>query len=718
MTLRSMSWKKKGEKKIFFFSVIALFYCAGMKTEAHFPMIKAYSFENQTLSSRGGKITVHFRIKGRNESQSYKGILKGIYKKGRQKSNSSRKEKFLIVWKEALVKREQSFSRSMQVEKLYSEVKSSFIPRGTELEVKGDLHTFFLKIQEIYKKDWLLSHKSPSLEDKKKGMFSEKISSVEKSFTKGNYNSEEKRYLGQEGFSLQPFQKKKKKQKKVKGSFSENSLGFIPENLEIDILKEGCSVRIDKKQESAIIQTRSIIRKNGKIYKEEPCSDSNERYPLKKHYEECPDYILKEEGRVHPQYKHYWVDDKGEVHRVDEICKPDEDITFEILEEEDACDLDVDLKKMTAHQMATLIYKDYRKRRIVIEECRPHSKKEELRLEKIFCGYHHNFEEKKSIPQTRIVTFIKGHERRITPCRDDGEALPHQGSTLGCPPIVDPQSGKRFVQVRVMIESREGPLFLTRCRPSQELEETTEGCSQKFDHNFETGQSKGYSRFFYKSGDQRIFVTDCEPSEHVFLHHTRLIGYVHNDETKSSQPQIEIYIDVPYAGSVVIKNSKEQEASLPSIAYTPEDIQVLADEENAFYEGCFKIVPQHEVQIYRRPDGTFFKEIIGKALPEKSKNLCKVYEEMHEHKSSSWYMKSGNRPTEDIHWPSGSFDGEWLGCGEARQKAPWGSSGLPFFLYHSSFLEKRLRTELPSGDVSFSSWEKMSPVQNIRTQIC
>ena len=721
MNMKTVSWQKKEVKKISFFLLVWIFNFWCIKLEAVLPTLKVYILSDQTFVSGGGEIAAGLTVNPQKGSQNLRYLIKGVYKKVSQKSSQkvdlSEKERFVITWQNVILKPGKVSPKKIVVKEIYSDVERSFMKAGNQLMIKGNYRSLLFKIQEILKKERTLQTRYSSLRDKKRGSFSERDPVLEKSFTKESFSPREKRRLGQEFQNLGPYQKRHKKQKKAKEQGSENSQVFVSETMEVEILKEGCFPRIDRVQESAIVQTRSIIRKNGKIYKEEACSDSSERYPLKKRYEGCQDQILKEERQVHPQYKWYWVGENGHIHDVEDACKPDEDITFEILEEEEPCDLDVNLNQMTARQMAELSYKDYRKRRILIEACRPHSQKESLLLEKIFCGYHHNFELGKSTPQTRIITSIKGQERRITSCSDDGEPLVHQLSNMGCEAIIDTVSGRKFSQGRVLIESPEGPLFLTLCRPSQELEETWEGCSHRFDHELEVGQSRGYSRFFYKKGPHVVYVTECEPSAQVFLHQVRHVGFVHDDEAKSSKAQTEIYIDVPYAGNVLVDAARVRNDS-PVIVYKSENIKDRLDLENAFYEGCFKITPQIRVQVYRRPDGSVFEEIIGKGISEKSQNLCKIFEETSEHKSSSWLVKSGNRATEDVHNPGGSFDGEWLGCGEARSRAPWGRSGIPFFLYHSSFLEKRLRTEFPSGEVTFSSWERLSPTQTVRTQIC
>ncbi|HQS84739.1 MAG: hypothetical protein B7Y25_07375 [Alphaproteobacteria bacterium 16-39-46] len=489
-----------------------------------------------------------------------------------------------------------------------------------------------------------------------------------------------------------------------------------PDSIDVEILKEGCSPRIDEIQELVMIQTRSLTRKNGKVIKEEPCSDSNEHYLIRKRYEGCADKVSKEQNLAWPQYMRYWIDGTGSIQEIDRSCITDTDTSFELKEDEKACKILSDFTAMVATVQAELYYKDRKKRRVVVEECRPLRGAAPLRLEKVACAPRHDFERKCSWAQSRIIAEREGQKIRMTPCSDEGEPMAHQISTVGCDPIID-GSGHRFAQVRMSIETPQGPIFITPCRPGQELQETTEGCDTKFDHNLVSGQSQGYTRFFHEIRGIKTYVTDCLPSSHFFDHQRRLRGYEHHDDLKSSRPKTKIYITVPYAEDVVVDSEKVRDDE-PSIPYTVGEVKEELCLNEVKFEGCFKITLRTRIQVYKRPDGTIFEEVIGEGVPLKSHNLCKTSEELYERKSSSWLVKSGDRATEDVHWPGGSFKGEWLSCGEARNKAPWGGSGCSFFLYHSSFYETRSKTEFPSGEVSFTPWEK-SPIPGISTrQLC
>lgn len=650
-----------------------------------------------------------------------------------------------VVWGEMGIETKKELKKEAihgKIESLFR-YKSVLLPRKTKLKIKGDIASLKAQgetllearrthmsedrkeeMREKLFKGPLLKENEEEHRSKKEALIQENADSVfhvrDLDAKENSKDESDKKELenpqgsNQKSFQInsrkrqgQPFIPLKIEAKEPKKEVLSEKLP-PPDLIDVEILKEGCSPRIDETQEMVVIQTRSLTRKNGKVIKEEPCSDSNEHYPIRRRYEGAPDKVSKEQGLAWPQYMRYWIDGTGSLQEIDRNCLCDTDNPFELREDEKACEVLPDFTSMRAIRQAQLYYKDRKKRRVVVEDCRPLTGAVPLMLEKVACDWRHDFERECSWAQSRIIAVQEGQEIRMTPCSDEGEPMAHQISTVGCDPIIEAGSGRRFAQVRTIIETPQGPLLITPCRPSQELQETPEGCETKFDHNLESGQSRGYTRFFHDIRGIKTYVTDCQPASQVFEHQRRLTGYEHHDDLKSSRPKTEIYIKVPYRGEVLVDSEKVREGE-PSISYTIGEIKEELCPNEAKFEGCFQITPKKRIQVYKRPDETLFEEVIGEASPLKSHNLCKTSEELYERKSCSWYIKSGGRATEDIHWPHGEFKGEWLSCAEARSRVHWGQGGYPFFLYHTSFYETRIKTEFPSGEVSFTPWER-SPI--------
>ena len=660
-----------------------------------------------------------------------------------KKFGSFPQEVIQVVWFEVGIETKRSLKKGILSEKIRSSFRfgNSLLPKRTKLKIKGNLTGLLSKVQFLLKEDAAHSDEE-TFSEKRRGSLSEndqdkvlkKRSSGEaeksssgdqeriKDQKRESYRANMRKAVNpfllssriREGQMFQPLIPEKKE---AKTQEEKQEKLPIADSMEIEILKEGCAPRIDDSQGMVIIQTRSNILKNGLIVKREICSDSSERYQIKKRYDGCLDKISKDQGFAWAQYKRYWTDGVGSVHEIDRECQVDEDMFFEILEQEKACALSIDLKELTAQRMAELYYKDRKKCHITLEECRPLKGAAPLKLEKIFCGYNHDFERKLSFPQTRIIALLEGKEIRITPCVDDGDGIIHEISHGGCDPIIDRESGRRFAQVRTIIETKQGPKSITGCRPSQELQETHIGCETKFDHDLEIGKSRGYTRFFHTIRDIKTYVTDCMPSDVTFPHQIRIKGWDHFDDLKASKPRTEIYIEVPYAGSILVDAARLR-SNAESVPYQPKAIHQKKDEQKAKFEGCFKITPLKRIQVYERPDHSQYEVFIGEDRPERSQNLCKISEETQEYKSSSWVWSLHGRPFTDA-WRSGGSMVGWVSCEVVSGRINMSrGDGWSFFLYYHSQLQKRTKTDFPSGQIEYTPWQIFGPSQKVREQTC
>lgn len=669
-----------------------------------------------------------------------------------KKFGKSPQEVVKVVWTELGVEKKQRLKRAKLASRVESafRYRSSLLPRKTKLKIKGDMKALMLQAEYLLASEDIKETPEAEKRGEKDGpQIAPQSENSRREITEAERREEQEQEVSirelaskvpererkeaeqpQSGMQrpFMPSSRKRQGQEfqptkiepkhEAKQEPKEQKLP-PPEGVEVEILKDGCRPRLDEIQELAIIQTRSITRKGGTVIKQEPCSDSNEHYPIRRTYDGCDDKLDKDQELVYPQYRRYWVDGQGELHEVDRTCVPDQENPLELIEDEKACELISDLGMMTAQRMAELYYKDRKKRRIVVEECRPLTGSPVLRLEKVVCGYRHDFDRELSFPQSRIIALQQGQEIRITPCADDGDGIPHQISTVGCDPIVERDSGRRFVQIRTIIETPQGPVLITGCRPSQELQETFEGCEAKFDHDIEAGQSRGYTRFFHDIRDIKTFVTDCMPSNRTFHHQHRLVGYEHDDIHKISKPKTEIFIEVPYAGVVLVDSAKIRvgDRALP---YVPKEIREELDPRKTRFEGCFKITSKKRIQIYTRPDQTLFEEIIGEGAPERSHNLCVTTEETQQSKSCSWaHSYHGGRPSGDRIYPGGSSAG-WLSCSEAAGKITnWlRGNGSTFRLYYYLQAIKRTKTAFPSGEIHYSPWQVFGPAQMTQEQSC
>lgn len=715
------------------------------KTSSKSQEVSVFTISETSLSSPRGEIIADVRsfLKRKRREQTPL-LLFGKFKK----FGNFPQEIIHVVWVEAGVETNKTLKKEPLVKKIQSSFRygSPLLPKRTKLKVKGDLAYLLAKAESLLKSEKAETpdqsiHKKRqnsrqeeerffSLKERSKSLVLENDSSLHKD--QERKKSSKKPYYGEgkRGMSFFPlsrmregvlfksfFPEKREERHEEKTEEKKDDKQSFPDSIEVEILTEGCEPRIDDLHDVVVIQTRANTLKNGVIIKREACSDSSERYPIKRRYDKCPDKISKEEGFAWAQYTRYWVNGRGEIHEIDRECRVDEDIFFEILEREDACALSVDFKALTALRMAELYYKDRKKQAVVLEECRPLKGIGPLKLEKVFCGYAHDFERGVSFLQTKIIALLEGREVRIAPCSEEGEGFIHQTSSIGCEAIIESESGKRFAQVRTIIETQQGPLLITGCRPSQELEETYNGCETKFDHDMEVGKSRGYTRFFYAVGDHKTYVTECLPCHLTFPHHVRITGYEHFDDLKFSKPKTEIYIDVPYAGSILVDGTRLR-SDAQSLPYHPKEIRHAKDELKSRFEGCFKLTPLKRIQIYERPDQSLYEEFIGEGEAKRSENLCKTSEETQEAKSSSWVWSFHGKPFTDTWHPGGGAMG-WISCVEASNRISLQrGNGWSFFLYYYSQVQKRLKTIFPSGEINYTPWQVFGTPQKIKEQTC
>ncbi len=202
------------------------------------------------------------------------------------------------------------------------------------------------------------------------------------------------------------------------------------------------------------------------------------------------------------------------------------------------------------------------------------------------------------------------------------------------------------------------------------------------------------------------------------MHHTRVVGYQHDDAQKVSYPLTEVYIYSPNKEEYRISAPKKRE-DIPPLNYISRKTEDILDTKNSYYEGCYKITPRRKIHIYERPDQTLYQEILGNSSSVKSGNLCRTYEETQVHKSSSWILTHNGKEHSDPYFPPGSFDGEWLTCATVQRFIPWHSrSGVEFFLRHHSSRKKRTKTEYPSGKIIFGEWATLEGATTVATTTC
>ncbi len=627
--------------------------------------------------------------------------------------------------------------------------KGSFLEKSTALALKGDEKEFIHQVRQFIKTDEMLP-KSLNQEGQKtigaeKDQNSSSSISPEKSGSKkddfkkpSDSKSQAMRDGGALGlYALNPLEQEKTKEPEYRfvttsispptapiTSVSEGSVTHEGDGIPVihsgwEI--RGCVPKIDFVRGWVSIQKRKITFENGQEIEEGPCEISEENYPIKYEYRECPDLIDREDGKAFRQYTRFWVDGTGQIMALDQVCQKDEEQSFIMREEPEGCGFLPDFDGMKAQIQTSLVYRNPQGTRIVVEPCRPKPDAPLLDIQKEFKGWRHDFELGFSYKQHRFTLEQDGVLHYLSPQLEDSLAYPHEKTTQTCSLFQDPITGESFVQERLYLETPEGPVWISECRVGERLMESEEGCEGLFEHNFETHSSCSYTRKYYEKDGQRIYMTPCQVSTQIYPHSKRIVDYLHKDEEKNSYPKLQTVLS-PQRGDEIIIRTIQSQNPRAAVAYVLESTFKKPMTEEETFEGCFKLTPLSTIQRYIRGDGSFYEEMGPERTIKKSRNLCIKQEETRTRSFSSWGLWDMGRnipiPVQTPLDPHGSTEGTLTCASLFAQHVPHKFPNMFIKLVHTQSVEKRLNRKYPGGQIQSGAWTHVSGPHQVRTEIC
>lgn len=430
---------------------------------------------------------------------------------------------------------------------------------------------------------------------------------------------------------------------------------------EIRTTTEGCEVRIDIAQEAAIEQSKTQTFKDGVLDSEDACSDSGTRFTLKKSYETCRDVVSLETMTATAQFTWYYVNASAARQEVSE-CTQDPDKIFQIVEK-DACAIDIDLEAKLATPQTTLVYADNNNTETRVRDCAPSISNPAVPLIQTTdtCTIKHEFGSGISKEMGMWTYTLDGNIFQATPCTDTGVTYTHTkayktaaGADV-CEPVIDLENNQVAKQSRVEITINGQPQYISECTPDKSgllaIKSTTETCTNpaNFEHDLAAGQSYGRERFYYENPG-RIYVTECQKSEVTYPHNVETTGWQNHDDKKSSYPLSTVTITAngqPYevAKSVV----------LPGESLTPYIFDRSGNEAiGVEYTGCDAMKTTADLEIYKRPDGTEFKEQIGEGTPIGPIFVCTVTAQPY------WSLQSSSTRSQEVRQNHGNCGSQKL----------------------------------------------------------
>lgn len=211
---------------------------------------------------------------------------------------------------------------------------------------------------------------------------------------------------------------------------------------------DGCQIRIDTAQGVAVQQNKIQTFTDGTLSADGTCADSGVTYALKRSYASCPtDVVNLPSLTASPQYSLYYLDEAGENHPVGECVK--DDTTYDIVEDESRCSIDLNYTTGKATPQAALVYVGRNNAKIEVRGCAASTKTAALTLteSKTACPVRTDATGKVRYEQSQWTYIRDGVVQQATSCADTGRTF--VTTSAGCPVRID------AIQAKVVLQSKD-----------------------------------------------------------------------------------------------------------------------------------------------------------------------------------------------------------------------------------------------------------------------
>ncbi|MEQ8664845.1 MAG: hypothetical protein RIC16_03890 [Rhodospirillales bacterium] len=402
----------------------------------------------------------------------------------------------------------------------------------------------------------------------------------------------------------------------------------------VRVTTEGCDIRVDLEQGYAIQQSRVETTENGAV-STGTCEDSERKFPLQASYASCSDAIDLEARTATAQYILFYSDNGGTRQEISE-CTPDAEQVFEIVENREACTVYLDYAAMEAVPQASLIYRNANNADVQVRGCEASLEVEAVDLVETTdgCSIRHDYDAAVSYQQSRHVYTLEGVTWQAGFCADNETEYAHEdiyeteaGGNV-CAPVVDLEGGTVTLQYRTGITVDGLRQYISECKPdtsSLQVASTTDGCTNPatWTHDVAAGVSYGRERFYYVSGGEREYVSECQDSDTVYTHQVETTGWQPHDDQLFAYALSTVYI-TPATGRYDIVSGTVLDGT-PQTPYAYEGVATVASGE-VTYEDCSRFEGRDFVDNYTRPDESVHSVVVGPADPLGPTNACSVTE--------------------------------------------------------------------------------------------
>ena len=484
-----------------------------------------------------------------------------------------------------------------------------------------------------------------------------------------------------------------------------------------------CSPRIDLASKQVILQARAITLTDGVRSNESDCADTLKKFPIKKDYThpDCVDVIERSHedgvdrtnfGFAYVSYKPYWVNEASERQYLGNVQK-DENHPFAIKEEEGSCSYKVDLEALEAKPQSELVYENRSKNRVVVEPCRPSIRGTSVRITatRKGCGYVHQFDANRSMPQKRLVYSIRGVEHEALPCHDASDTWTnHQFDTSVCKPIVYEDTLTQQPFARRFIQTEEGKVWLSECEPygprGALLTDAAACSATPYHHDLLGKQSYLNVRYYYNRLHGKKYVTACQPGTDVFAHKKTVVGYVHDDARKNSKLKVEVSFD--HTGrKVVVVPSQVDETETPAPYVRLRESTKTSPYQTKMNDRCYQEQRFKKHIVYQRGDRTEYLERIDDKVQTVDR-CVRTKEKMEEPCFVTWMIyreeSCGDNIVNNLSWGNVVFRN--YGNCPIDGRTLWEHFPSNGRLWKTDRLMERLKTVYPdSSPPEYTPWE-------------
>lgn len=286
---------------------------------------------------------------------------------------------------------------------------------------------------------------------------------------------------------------------------------------------EPCTPRIDRTRGLVFARAKEVVKNSsGAVVSEKECTDTGETAEIKRDYEAgCDKMIDYDRRKAYPRYTTY-AQLGGERIEVDS-CTVDMDKGIDVLASFEGCSV------------------------------------------------RHDFPAKRSVQQQFLYYIEGGKQVPVSECLDSEESYEHFLTTTTCTPTVDQANGHVWINKRVAYTKPDGTVeFASDCKPQSDssVPIKTEICADKWEHDFNVGQSYVRSREFYVD-DKGVkqYISACSRDttkayEHKYT--TDGCNVVNDDKNLQTRWYSKTYIDTE-SGRLEIAACKERNNPTPYV---------------------------------------------------------------------------------------------------------------------------------------------------------